>query len=1000
MESSSGNIKYTVWRFAQCEYDELLGKFWVLGEEKRLTPKTQAVLLALLKAPGHKLTRPQLLESVWGSTQALEQPLSNAIHNLRTAISPDKSADRDNVLRTRHGSGFQIVVPVESRVFEESAREGMRPNPGDSIAGKRDWKLDEPLDHPLDHTLPHSVWIAKRPTTSETHVFRLAVDEKERDALASEIDIFQHLKDKAGPYPGFVQVFDWRLTTKPYFLETEYGGPNLLLWAESQRAHGGLQQEVCLQIMIDLAEAIATMHAAGVLHNDLRPSNIFIGPPTGSGTRHQVRLGNLQAATFFGSEQDEEPSSRHQEAADERLEGAVTTLSGRSQVRTLPGHMQEVSNVYRSPEVAAGAAPGTASDVYALGIVLFQLLCGDFRRPLPSEWEEWIEDAALRQDVAETTVSNPARRLQDAQTLAQRLRTLEERKQRERESRQQFEALQTRAELAEKQLIARKARQPWVLAAFCVLLAGVGTSGWFYSRAARDRDRLKASNLTLSAMNDFLSVDLLSQGNPLIHSSGKEATSQLSLIDAVRTALPKIESRFQDSPQVAGGLHLILGGAFDARTEFVDAEQEFAAAHQDFVRAEGPLSEDALLASIRRDHTLLRTQAAPQIEAATQDMEQEQRLISQLPAISPTLQTWQALTQTGVYLFGAHPERGLPVLAAAVSRAQNTPKFDPMLLIKLKLRFAGIYLRLEDGPNAERAARSAIESITALQGPETPELFEPDMLLEEALYVKGDAQQAKEQSSRDYTRFEKALGPENQLTLAALYMRAQAEGTLGQWDTAIEDELLLHQRERTKPNGAFGRENSLASAANFECHAGRYREGIQHAQQVIEESSEPAVPQPFFSNLGRFVVAYCLVQQQEQANIHTPAQDLRTAGNLLDAVNVDEVSHMPGLTNFAGTFDLTRARLDLLEGRLEEAHGWLQKATPFIQAETADPYERQQLTRTRDALQRATPAPNPRPRSSNVTLGALGSHSRRESASAVALRHQASYKLSSPLSAN
>ena len=933
MEQANGKIRHTVWRFAQCEYDELLGKFWVQGEERRLTPKTQAVLLALLKAPNHKLTRPQLLESVWGSAGAVEQPLSNAIHSLRTAIAADKPHERDNVIRTRHGSGFQIVVPVESRVFEESACEGMRLAQGDSIAGKRDWKLEQPLDH----TLPHAVWIAKRAATSETHVFRLALEDRDREKLAAEIEIFQHLKEKTGSYAGCVQVFDWRLTTKPYFLETEYGGQNLLLWAESQRAHGGLQQEVCLQIMIDLAEMVAVLHAAGVLHNDLRPATILIAPPAGNGARHQVRLSSLQAATLYLPDTGPSPA-----------DASISLAPGAA---ALPSSAQGVSNVYQSPELAAGAAPSPASDLYALGILLFQLLCGDFRRPLTSEWEEWIDDAALRQDVAETTVGNPSRRLDDAHVFAQRLRTLEERKLEEQQARRKMEALQARAELAERQLIVRKARQPWILAAFCVLLAGVATSAWFYRRAARDRDRLKASNVTLAAMNDFLSVDLLNQQNPLLHANQKDATSQLTLLDAVRRALPNIESRFEHAPQIAAGLHLILGGAFDARTEYVDAEHEFTAAQQDFLRAEGPLSQNALIAAMRRDHTMLRTQAGPQIAAATQDMEQEQRLIGQLPAISPTLQAWQALTQTGVDLFGAHPEHGLPVLAAAVNRAENTPDFDKMLLINLKLRFAGIYLRLNDGPRAEQAARSAIAAITALHGPETTALFQPDMLLEEALYIEGDAQRTKEQSSRDYLRFTKSLGPENQLTLSALYMRAQAEGMLGQWEPAIGDQLLIYQQERTRPDGAFARENSLETAALFECRAGRYTQGIQHGKELIEESSGPAVRQPLFIHLGHYVIAQCLVTQVEQKQPNTHSEDLLTARQLLDTVKTDEVSHTPGLTNFEGAFDLTHARVDLLQGKLEQARVWLGKATPFIQAESSDPYEQQQLKRVRSTLE-------------------------------------------------
>ncbi len=53
----------------------------------------------------------------------------------------------------------------------------------------------------------------------------------------------------------------------------------------------------------------------------------------------------------------------------------------------------------------------------------------------------------------------------------------------------------------------------------------------------------------------------------------------------------------------------------------------------------------------------------------------------------------------------------------------------------------------------------------------------------------------------------------------------------------------------------------------------------------------PAVRQPQFVGLGRYVVAQCLVEQDEHATTHARTEYLRNAGDLLDAVNAEEVSH-------------------------------------------------------------------------------------------------------------
>jgi serine/threonine protein kinase len=92
----------------------------------------------------------------------------------------------------------------------------------------------------------------------------------------------------------------------------------------------------------ELALALAHAHRQGVVHRDLKPGNVLL---TGKG---QVKLADFGLA---------------------RGANALNTGTG-----IVPG-----TPVYMAPELLAGGVPGAASDLYALGVLLFELLSG--RRP-------------------------------------------------------------------------------------------------------------------------------------------------------------------------------------------------------------------------------------------------------------------------------------------------------------------------------------------------------------------------------------------------------------------------------------------------------------------------------------------------------------------------------------------------------------------------------------------------------------------------------------------
>jgi serine/threonine protein kinase len=116
-----------------------------------------------------------------------------------------------------------------------------------------------------------------------------------------------------------------------------------------------------------------------VIHRDIKPSNVLLLDAPGTETKFQVKL------TDFGI---------GQVVSAEALEG-ITRL-GFTHTMMSSGSSATGTLLYLAPELLAGKPASPQSDLYSLGVLLYQLLIGDFSRPLTMDWIKNIEDPLLR----------------------------------------------------------------------------------------------------------------------------------------------------------------------------------------------------------------------------------------------------------------------------------------------------------------------------------------------------------------------------------------------------------------------------------------------------------------------------------------------------------------------------------------------------------------------------------------------------------------------------
>jgi len=460
---------------------------------------------------------------------ALELPASERHAWLETLDATAESKATLRELLAKQTDAFLRDLPKFTQADAQSGRTGTALQPSDHVGPYR-------LLRTLGSGGMGSVWLSERADGAFKRTVALKLPHTSwsgvwAERLARERDILATLE-----HPNIARLYDAGVDElgRPFMAMEYVDGVPIDRYCRDQQA--SLRE--CLQLVVQVAAALAHAHARLVVHRDLKPGNILVS------TDGNVHLLDFGIAKLLEAEPSESP---------------LTQLTGRA-----------LTLDYASPEQIRGQPISTASDVYSLAVVAYELLTGARPYRLKQQSAPELERAISELDplAASEAAQDPLRKRQLRGDLDAILNKAMKKDPRERYATADAFAqdinrflsavpVQARPDSTRYRLGKFIARNKTAVAAsaavFIALITGAGVAMWQAHEAADQARRAEQQALRADQVKRFV----LSIFENADFDSG--ASTATTAVDLLKRAEERIDKELGNDPAMAVELLTSVG---------------------------------------------------------------------------------------------------------------------------------------------------------------------------------------------------------------------------------------------------------------------------------------------------------------------------------------------------------------------------------------------------------------------------------------------------------
>ncbi len=430
----------------------------------------------------------------------------------------------------------------------------------------------------LGHGAMGVVYEAEQPSPARTVALKVVrggatVDEARLAMFRREIDVLARLE-----HPLIARIYESGRTSEGqhYFAMELVRGRTLSEYLRQDAPLDGDELRRRLTMLAEIADAVHYAHQRGVIHRDLKPSNLLVAEGEPGAPSPRVKILDFGLA---------------------RITDGDVLATRVTEIGVIKGTL-----AYMSPEQARGRPDeiDVRTDVYALGLILYEMLTGTLAHDLGSlSVVEALRAIELGRIPPLRTAWKGARRLdEDVETIVAKAL---ERDANDRYGSAAALATDIRRHLASQPILARPPSAVYQLrklmrrnplpTAFAglvalLLVAFALTMAWQARRLAFERDRAQNEADKAIAIQGFLE-ETLATANPQT-GGGRDVT----VVEALDRSRGRIETAFANQPRIEADVRQSLGAAYVNLGEYDQAEVQLRRALDLYVEHEGPLDAD------------------------------------------------------------------------------------------------------------------------------------------------------------------------------------------------------------------------------------------------------------------------------------------------------------------------------------------------------------------------------------------------------------------------